>query len=279
MAMFGPTATIAAPTSTGLRITAEIEFLHDNYACTAIPITKKAKDTQEKNFILKWWKSDGGEPVSSPYQGKIVVVRRGSCSFEDKAANMQQAGASAVVIENNEELLFVMAARGGPGTGGTVVSEDDDVTVDVPTVMLTQFDSRSLLTDLELLKSRGYRVFSQLDIKKSLNMLDLDAFGSLEYPKGSATPTVISVLSSGCWGVKLWAIDKKWQVTLINKYGAPGVLHNELEVETGPAGLKQSTNAYGSMSALEMYRLHVSEQCTAVFSFDEDTMIMKIDSK
>lgn len=39
---------------------------------------------------------------AQPYEGKIVFVDRGGCSFEEKAWNAQVLGAAAVAIINYE---------------------------------------------------------------------------------------------------------------------------------------------------------------------------------
>jgi len=61
----------------------------------------------------------------SEINGKIVLVRRGSCTFVTKVKNAQDAGAIAVIVMNNNP--------GEPiAMGGT------DLTITIPAVMITQ---------------------------------------------------------------------------------------------------------------------------------------------
>ncbi|HET9626125.1 MAG TPA: M36 family metallopeptidase [Kofleriaceae bacterium] len=55
--------------------------------------------------------SDGCQPLVGTYTNKIVVVDRGSCTFQTKAFNAQTAGAAGVIIANN-------APGGAPGLAG-----------------------------------------------------------------------------------------------------------------------------------------------------------------
>jgi hypothetical protein len=65
--------------------------------------------------------------------GKIAIVRRGTCAFTVKAKNAQNAGARAVIIANN-------AAGGGPvAMGGT------DATVTIPPISIGTNDGNALI--------------------------------------------------------------------------------------------------------------------------------------
>jgi len=68
--------------------------------------------------------------------GKIAVVDRGTCSFNVKVKNAQDAGALAVIVVNNA------AGTPPPGMGGT------DPTVTIPSVMVAQSDGNILKTAL-----------------------------------------------------------------------------------------------------------------------------------
>ena len=75
----------------------------------------------------------------SALNGKIAVVRRGSCNFSLKAKNAQDAGAVAIIIANNDDsALFNMAA----GDSGT------DVTI--PSLMISKKDGDTLINELAL---------------------------------------------------------------------------------------------------------------------------------
>jgi hypothetical protein len=95
-----------------------------------------------------WWRgealasNDGSaNPIlgCNPYtndslmNGKIAVVRRGSCQFGTKALRAQQAGAIACIIMNDEPGVIPMA----PGDDGSQVS--------IPVFMISQSDGDALL--------------------------------------------------------------------------------------------------------------------------------------
>ena len=68
--------------------------------------------------------------------GKIAIVDRGTCTFTVKVKNAQDAGAVAVLVVNNA------AGTPPPGFVGT------DVTITIPSVMITQADGNKLKTAL-----------------------------------------------------------------------------------------------------------------------------------
>jgi len=73
--------------------------------------------------------TDACEPVTgTPYTNKIVLIRRGSCSFESKVVKAQNAGARAVIIMNN--------IPGGP----VGMAEDAAETATIPCVMISMED-------------------------------------------------------------------------------------------------------------------------------------------
>jgi hypothetical protein len=65
----------------------------------------------------------GGVPADDPYladpSGKIALIDRGVCSFDNKVARAQLAGAIGVIVFNvlGQEAVFVMAGK-SPVTGG-----------------------------------------------------------------------------------------------------------------------------------------------------------------
>ncbi len=64
--------------------------------------------------------------------GKIAVIRRGSCNFSNKVINAQNAGAIGVVIVNNTTGAFGMT-----GTDGSIM---------IPAVAMTQANGEALIT-------------------------------------------------------------------------------------------------------------------------------------
>lgn len=61
--------------------------------------------------------------TAGAYAGKVALVDRGTCAFEIKAKNAENAGAIAVIVANNAEAIAGMA-------------EDATVTATVPTIMV-----------------------------------------------------------------------------------------------------------------------------------------------
>ncbi len=79
--------------------------------------------------------ADGCEPLVNDVTGKIVLVDRGSCNFNVKVKNAQDAGAVAVMVANN-------APTGLAPMGGS------DPTVTIPSVGTTQADAAAIRTNL-----------------------------------------------------------------------------------------------------------------------------------
>ena len=73
--------------------------------------------------------SDGCNALvnSAELNGKIALVRRGSCNFDTKAKNAENAGAIAVVVMNNID-------------GDPINMGGDDATIAIPAVMISKTD-------------------------------------------------------------------------------------------------------------------------------------------
>jgi len=67
--------------------------------------------------------------------GKIAVIRRGSCNFDDKVKNAQNAGAIAVIMVNN-------VGTDPFSMGG------DDTTVTIPSAMVSMNDGNAIIAEL-----------------------------------------------------------------------------------------------------------------------------------
>ena len=76
--------------------------------------------------------TDGCEAALDPIAGKIVIVDRGSCSFETKSSKAQAAGALGVIIANNADGLF------NPGVDNNVVDPT------IPTQAISKADGALL---------------------------------------------------------------------------------------------------------------------------------------
>ena len=80
---------------------------------------------------------DACSATTQNYTGKIVLIRRGTCSFESKSVVAQNAGAVAVIIMNN-------AAGGGVFN----MAEDSTVAGTIPTIMISKEDGDLLVANL-----------------------------------------------------------------------------------------------------------------------------------
>jgi hypothetical protein len=72
---------------------------------------------------------DGCDPFPTTYPGKIVMVRRGNCTFRRKTLNVQNAGGTGVIIEND-------TTSASPPHLGDDPSISEDMTI--PAVSVTQ---------------------------------------------------------------------------------------------------------------------------------------------
>jgi hypothetical protein len=68
--------------------------------------------------------------------GKIVVLRRGSCAFVDKVVRAENEGAAAVIVVNN--------AAGAP-----IIMGGTDPGIGIPSVMISQTDGEPIITALQ----------------------------------------------------------------------------------------------------------------------------------
>ncbi|AFL80535.1 fungalysin family metallopeptidase (M36) [Aequorivita sublithincola DSM 14238] len=80
---------------------------------------------------------DGCDPVTngSELNGKIVLIRRGSCAYKDKTIAAQNEGAVAIIVVNDVPLEPLK--MGGNGSGVTI-----------PAIMIYQSDGEALITAL-----------------------------------------------------------------------------------------------------------------------------------
>lgn len=81
--------------------------------------------------------TDACEAVVGSLTGKIVLIRRGTCSFESKVVKAQTAGAIGVIIMNN-----------AAGAGTITMGEDEAETATIPSVMVSKEDGDLLVANL-----------------------------------------------------------------------------------------------------------------------------------
>lgn len=80
---------------------------------------------------------DGCSATTQNYTGKIVLIRRGSCTFESKSVVAQNAGAVAVIIMNN-----------AAGVGAMGMADDAASTGTIPTISISKEDGDLLVANL-----------------------------------------------------------------------------------------------------------------------------------
>ena len=114
VASFGPTATAA------------------NFNAPLVVVNDGVGDT-----------ADACEPLApGSLSGKIAYINRGTCSFEPKAVNAQNAGAVGVIIGN-------VASSADPGTAPGM-AEDPTVTATIPTISVNLAAATQILAGGEL---------------------------------------------------------------------------------------------------------------------------------
>ncbi len=97
--------------------------------------------------------TDGCEPITNNVFGRIALVDRGTCTFTQKAANVQAAGAVGIIIADNAPRPFP------PGLGGA----DPSITIVVLSVL--QSDGTAIRTALGNGPVTG-NMFRQVDVDR-----------------------------------------------------------------------------------------------------------------
>ena len=80
---------------------------------------------------------DGCSATTQNYTGKIVLIRRGTCTFESKSVVAKNAGALGVILMNNVA-----------GAGVQNMPDDGDTVGTIPTVMVSKEDGDLLIANL-----------------------------------------------------------------------------------------------------------------------------------
>ncbi|CAM9853566.1 unnamed protein product [Ascophyllum nodosum] len=105
--------------------------------------------------------TEGGKGGGGVYAGKILVVARGDCTFEQKARLAEDGGALGLVVINNEPGGHVFAMQ-----GGTENDEGTFMSVTIPAVMVGMEDGLELRRALMAMNAaEGDPVEGVLDIR------------------------------------------------------------------------------------------------------------------
>ena len=115
--------------------------------------------------------------------GKVVLIKRGTCTFTTKVRYAQQAGALAVFVFNNEETGF-------PMMGALPLEYSDDITI--PALSLSKKQGRRLKAALKRYKDRvDVEVNAVAESFETFELLsDYSAFGPSE--DGRIKPDVVA---------------------------------------------------------------------------------------
>ena len=81
---------------------------------------------------------------SSAVNGKIAVIRRGECNFDDKVKRAQDAGAVAVIVVNNVSGAPIL--MGGDGLGFN--EEGNPLNITITSVMVSDTDGNAIIAAL-----------------------------------------------------------------------------------------------------------------------------------
>lgn len=95
-AVFGMTSIESAHLTTD--VTAPIVLAQDKIGCEPAENMRTPDNTEDTDFDADFGRL--------PYKGKILLVERGKCTFEEKANHAQNGGAVGVVVINSEVSYF-----------------------------------------------------------------------------------------------------------------------------------------------------------------------------
>ena len=87
-----------------------LRYTFECFRCKApVPVPSSRKNGNGHGW-WQMWRGEAGTGAGAreqqqsprPYEGKVLIVARGGCMFEEKVVIAQQAGAVAVVVANTE---------------------------------------------------------------------------------------------------------------------------------------------------------------------------------
>jgi len=120
-------------------------FILNNEACQPISNAPKIENQLQENF-------------------RILIVKRGGCSFVQKARNAQSGGYSMILIVNNMKTSIKNIIMSDDGSGNDIY---------IPIVMISQDDGTKIINYLE--NNKSSKVFAEINfLKKKDNYKNID---------------------------------------------------------------------------------------------------------
>eukprot|EP01039_Chlorochromonas_danica_P003603 gene3603-3946_t len=184
-----------------------------------------------KRFLSPTTVSSSAQVSSKPVPaeevaGKMLMVRRGDCLFEEKALVAQQAGARALLIRNHDDGLFIMAGKGSLNSDKELWRQ----TINIPTVLIEAQDGLHLDNVAAALKDEE-DVTIDITVQTKHDVLQTVLMGDESFPKVWMGRRIIYILSSSSWGAYFKAqpaqakdaqatqgeTSEEWQMYIIHK--------------------------------------------------------------
>lgn len=130
----------------------------NGYEVALAPVTTTViNDDEEEAFLI----GDGCEPPpADSITGKMWLVRRGTCSFNDKAIVAEKAGASGMIVVNNAPGLLRMPSG--------VLKQKKNFDLTIPAVMITDVEGRMLHKFLKRDPQQHIRIIGESSSKGKL---------------------------------------------------------------------------------------------------------------
>lgn len=155
----------------------------------------------------------------SEFTDAVLIIRRGECSFMNKATNYRQAKGVVVINTQGPEELFVMAGE-LPQPGVEHDEGDDFLPV---SVMVSGNDGNRIIELLAEENDEGGRLLAQIRLTKDgvdvgvLDEMTKDGFVVTRFPHINGSKSGLYALASNGWGVQMTpqAENNGWQLFII----------------------------------------------------------------
>jgi hypothetical protein len=173
---------------------------HLNLGCVvaSFGLTASTENVELQFRVIRSMTDDGCEPYTPSYaqlvRRKVVIVKRGICTFQEKVDNALKAGASGVVVINNV-----------PGDPFLMTGDREDVKV--PIVLISQ-EQGLKLWDRVTNASQGKLTISNTFTAKSPFL----SYG--EFASESVSESIFSFLKPKRHGLRIYHRNFQWGVNL-----------------------------------------------------------------